>query len=116
MRLIHLGIFPFFFTLSDRMNQDDRKRDTYLRLLKEKNDAIKQEERERLDWIEKNRTALEQEAVVLLKEIEQFDPNDIWQYKKGLRLAYLGSLLKNESYREKGIEFYGREWNNPPHF
>ena len=70
------------------MNQDD-----YLRLLKEKNDTIEREERERLDWIEENRTALEQEAVVLLKEIELFDPDDLWQYKKGLRLAYIRWIL-----------------------
>lgn len=96
------------------MDPDDWKREAYLRLLKEKNDQIERKEKERLDWIEKNRPALEQEAILLLKETEVFDPDDIWQYKKGLRLTHIGSLLGNDLYKEKGMDFYRKEWNSPP--
>jgi len=53
-----------------------------------------------------NTTQWMEEANRLLTEIETIDPTDEWQYKKGLRLMYLGTKLGIEDYKNRGLAFY----------
>lgn len=36
----------------------------------------------------------------------KIDPNDKWQYRKSLRLAYLGTNIGNNAYKKIGLQFY----------
>lgn len=64
------------------------------------------EEEEREDAL--NMEAWRKEADVLFLELRDqvFDPNDKWQYRKGLRLAFLGTKTGNLEYKMRGLYFY----------
>jgi len=78
------------------------------RLKREKCEKIQRENEEEERFRQKNMESWKKEAYELFLEIAsvEIDPSDKWQYKKGLRLAYLGTLIGNEAYKEIGLEFY----------
>jgi len=57
---------------------------------------------------QRNLPVYEAEAQRLAAEIETavVDFSDRWQYRKGLRLSFLGAELRNDAYRQKGLQFY----------
>jgi hypothetical protein len=76
------------------------------RILDEKVKRIQDEETQRLIELEENRHGYELEAQRILTEIKTYNPNDRWQYRKGLRLMYLGTELGNAHYKSEGETFY----------
>ena len=85
---------------------DDWRIETRNRLIAEKTRRIEAEEKRKKDELIKNRPSFEKEAKELLVEISCYDPSDKWQYRKGLRLMYLGTKLGNQDYKEAGHQFY----------
>jgi hypothetical protein len=75
------------------------------RIMDEKIKRIQDEETQRRIDLEQNRDAYELEAQRLLTEIKIHDPNDRWQYRKGLRLMFLGTKLGNAHYKAEGEAF-----------
>jgi len=76
------------------------------KLLVEKINQIHVEERRRKDEMLRNCEQFKIEAEMLLNEIKNYDPAEKWQYKKGLRLMYLGTKLGDEKYKRQGLQFY----------
>ena len=88
------------------------KNELHKKLLQEKIHQIQVDKRMEKEEIIRNYDILKNEAENLLEEIKQFDPNDRWQYKKGLRLMYLGTKLGIENYKNEGHKFFNLKWEN----
>lgn len=85
---------------------DEWKIALHEKLLSEKIQRLESKERDRKLDLERNWNNYETEAERLLTEIVDYNPEDRWQYRKGLRLMYLGTQLGNEYYKSRGHEFF----------
>ena len=83
------------------------------KLLEEKIQRIEADEKRKKEEIFQNASNFESEAKDLLVEISDYDPSDKWQYRKGLRLMYLGTKLSNEYYKEQGHKFFRMTCEKP---
>ena len=69
-------------------------------------EQIKREESIRKEKFMQNRNDYELEATRLIHEISKYNPDDRWQYRKGLRLMFLGTTLGNDHYKTEGRKIY----------
>lgn len=90
----------------EEQQQQKWKIELHEKLIHEKIQRIETEERQRREEILRNTPNFEAEARRLIIEITNYDPGDRWQYRKGLRLMYLGTKLGNEEYKNKGQQFF----------
>lgn len=89
------------------------KIELYNKLLADKIQQIETEENRKKDETLANVLYFENEAERLLIEITNYDPSDRWQYRKGLRLMYLGTQLGNQHYKDQGHQFLKMTCGDP---
>lgn len=77
------------------------------KILEEKIQQLQREESIRKWNLRQNQDVYEKEALRLISEINSnYNPVDRWQYRKGLRLMFLGTTLGNDHYKTEGRKFY----------
>jgi len=84
----------------------ERQIETFEKLTREKSLKIERHNKRQEEYKIKHHDAFVAEGLKLMTEIDTLDVNDKWQYRKGLRLMYLGTMVKKPEWKEIGHRFY----------